>query len=103
MPHAVDIALGAGLTSLYGAAPETVTFRGATVTALLNRAVAPPSLPTGRPDFTARNMSSVMLPASILTAPKAGELITDSSGTKLHRIQKSQWNGFGWICECEVT
>ncbi len=103
MAHAVDTALAAGLAALNSFAPETMTFRGATVTALLNRAVPPPALPTGRPDFTARNLSSIMLPSSIGSAPTAGEIIVDSLGTTVHRIQQSQWNGFGWICLCEVT
>lgn len=101
--NAADTALAKGFTVLLATAGDPVTFRNATVSAVVNWTPLP-DVPFGdAPDFSTRSVSRIEIPfAAVSPAPRAGEVIT-TEGPKYHRIQRVTFNGSAYQCDCEVT
>lgn len=103
MPNAADTALAAGFTTLRSIAGDVVTFRGATVSAVVNwtpGAEAPPG--PGLPDLDRRAKSRIEFVAGAVSPdPRVGEIVT--IGTTYHRIAIATFTGLGWQLDCEVT
>lgn len=104
--NAADIALTAGFTELLATAGDSVTFRGAAVSAVVNWT---PQYNAGKetvPSFSAEQQSEIEIPmGSLATAPKVGEYITTTNpvGTSRHRIESIKINGFSYVLKCEVN
>jgi hypothetical protein len=88
------------LNALLQTRGETASFRGASVSALVDRLTRPASIP-GRVDASPIEGVTVWLMLSQVTAPRPGEIITDSNGFKL-RITRSNFIGHSWECLCST-
>ena len=98
---AASAALNAGIDALLSAAGESVTFRDATITALIDREPFRRTIRT--PDFNARDISVVELRSEdVDSIPEAGETFEDEEGLR-HRIQFVSRRGGTYRCECKVT
>lgn len=99
---AADTALSQGFTELLAQAGDTVTFRGASVSAVVNWVPFQETPFSNSPDFDREATSRIEIVDGVVTpAPKVGEIITQ--GTKYHRIQAVRFNGLAWQLDCEVT
>jgi|GEM_PF-6930546 len=98
------MALAQGLTSLVQTAGDVVTFRGLSVSSVVNLVVVPDKPgERGIPDLSMRQTSRIEIPVSELESdPKASEII-ESSGPRYHRIQAVTFTGLAWMCDCEVS
>ena len=105
--NAADTAIAAGFSELLAAAGDSVTLRGVSVSAVVDWLPMSPGNPNGQfPDFDRKAISRVEIPDGALTvAPKVGEVILTSGtyGSRRHRIKAVIWNGYAWLCECEVV
>lgn len=98
---AASAALSAGFDALLSAAGESVTFRGETITALIDLEPFRRAIKT--PDFNARDLSVVEIQAEAVDSiPEAGEIFEDEEGLK-HRIQFVSRRGGTYRCECKVS
>jgi hypothetical protein len=80
-----------------------VSFRGADITALVDRDQYTGKSDPRLPVLTEKQFSQVMIPKDALTAPpRCGEYLTDEFDYK-HRIQSVRFTGTGWRCQCEVS
>lgn len=101
MSNAADV-LTSGFTALLESNGEAVTFRSASVTAIINRNVNEPQRPN-QPNFNARLMTEVeLLKSAVATIPVAGEIFVDEDNYS-HRIQQVASRGICWICQCSVS
>jgi hypothetical protein len=100
--NAADTALAYGFTTLLTTAGDAVTFRGASVSAVINWVPFDEKAFPNSPDFDRESTSRVeFVDGAVAPDPKVGEVITQ--GTKYHRIQSVRYNGLAWIMDCEVT
>jgi hypothetical protein len=100
--NAADTALANGFTALLATAGDTVTFRGASVPAVINWVPFDEKAFPNNPDFDRESTSRVeFVDGAVSPDPKVGEVITQ--GTKYHRIQSVRYNGLAWLMDCEVT
>jgi hypothetical protein len=100
--NAADTALSQGLTALLETAGDSVTFRGLSVSVVVNRVPFEEQPFRDNPDFSTAATSRIEIPVgSVSPAPKAGEIITE--GTTYHRIQRVVLTGLAYLCDCEVT
>lgn len=98
---AASAALSAGFDALLGACGESVTFRGATITAVIDRDPFRRVLKT--PDFNPRDQSVVEIQAEdVASIPTAREVFEDEEGLR-HAIQFVSRRGGTYRCECKVT
>lgn len=98
---AASAALSAGFDALLSACGESVTFRGDTITAVIDR--EPFHRLTDSPDFNPRDLSVVELQAAAVDSiPQAGENFEDEDGGK-HRVRTVSRRGGTYRCECKVT
>lgn len=79
---------------------ENVTFRGATVRALINR-MPKAANPPGSVHISSQ-IGSVVQVAGTVEKPKKGEVFTDTASIT-HRITAVQFLSHCWNCECEVS
>lgn len=94
--------LAEGFAALLSISGEALTFRGAALEAVVNRAVRGDHLPQN-PDFSPQEASEIEIAAGALaTLPKAGEIFTDSAGL-FHRVSLVQNTGPAVRCLCKVT
>jgi hypothetical protein len=100
MPTPQQDALATGLAELRTQAAETVTFRGGSVSALINRLKQPNTIQSGI-DFGTKEGSTIWLPAATSPAPAKGEVITDGNSEK-HRIQVVTLIDHSYQCDCEA-
>lgn len=78
---------------------EAVTFRGASVTVIINRNLNEPQRPN-QPNFNARLESEVeLLKTAVASIPVAGEEFIEADGYK-HRVKMVASRGICWICQC---
>lgn len=90
-------------TALLGIAGEPVTFRGQTVTALVDRTVPPELVQRAELDLIQSEASEVWIPAnSIYGPPRSGEYFTDSIGL-IHTIRAVRRDETTWKVICEVN
>lgn len=101
--NAADRALAKGFSTLTAVAGDVVTFRGLSLSAVVDwRPMDEKAPDNGLPDFTSRETSRIQFPmASVSSAPQAGEIMR--TGRVNHRIQKVVGNGSEWVCDCEVS
>lgn len=100
--NAADTALATGFTTLLATAGDTVTFRGASVSAVVNWVPFDEKPFPDSPDFDREATSRVeFVDGAVSPAPRVGEIMTQ--GTKYHRIQSVRFNGLAWLMDCEVT
>lgn len=98
---AASAALSAGFDALLSACGESVTFRSATLTAVIDR--EPYRRVNDVPDFNPRDLSVVEIDAEdISSIPVAGESFEDEDGGS-HRIKIVSRRGGTYRCECKVT
>lgn len=98
---AASAALNAGFDALLSAAGESVTFRGGTLTALIDREPFRSVIKT--PDFNPRDQSVIEIQAEdVDSIPVRGEVFEDEEGLN-HRIQIVSRRGGTYRCECKVT
>ena len=98
-----DTAIAEGNAVLLDTAGDTVIFRGVSVSAVIDWMPKADS-PNGQfPNFSTQATSRIELTGNAFGAvPKAGETI-QSDGPRYHRIQSVRWNGYAWLCDCEVV
>jgi hypothetical protein len=100
--NAADTALATGFTTLLATAGDTVTFRGASVSAVVNWVPFDEKPFPDSPDFDRESTSRVeFVDGAVSPSPRVGEIITQ--GTKYPRIQSVRFNGLAWLMDCEVT
>lgn len=102
MGSALDNLLAVGNAALFALGGETVSFRGGSIIATIDRMPRPKD--SGRKlDFDPRGKSSVfVLTGAVGSAPASGEVFTDSGNSK-HRVETVTPNGSGWLCLCHVS
>ena len=88
---------------MLGASGESLTFRGAPLTALVNRGLDVPALERGAIEFLSRDQTRVeYLRDDLPESPRAGELFEDSDGA-FHRIQTVRQTDLTFVCLCEQS
>ncbi len=93
-------ALLAGFSSLLAISGEALTYRGAAVTALVDRVGYRGT--EKQPDFASRDLSRIeVLKTAITGKPIADETFTDANGMK-HRVQTFKQSDITWIIECKT-
>lgn len=101
--NAADTALAQGQAVLLANAGDTVTFRGLSVSAVVNLTAYPDKGERGIPDLSVRQTSRIEIPVgAVASEPKASEIIT-TTGPRYHRIEVVTFTGLGWLCDCEVS
>lgn len=96
-------ALQRGMLSLQVSAGEAVTFRAASVVAIVNLAPKLESASDPGVDFSVQSQSEVQfLTADLSSPPRPGEYITTADARR-HRIMSVRFVGTGWIARCEVS
>lgn len=81
---------------------EDATFRGATVSARINRLAPPPNTKMGQIDITTALGSHILLDRS-LSRPQFDEVITESGGQE-HRLMENATDlGYAWLCKCDIA
>lgn len=102
--NAADTILNAGLTELLATAGDSVTFRGAAVSAVVQWIGGPDAKSGNIPAFDMEATASIEVPFSALNVPpKVGEIFTTTNPTRYHRIKSVRFTGLSWRCECETT
>lgn len=100
--NTADTELDAAFTELLGIAGDSVTFRGSTVSAVIDRTRYQEPQDKRFPDLATRAASRVEIQKSaVATAPKAGEVFIE--GSTRHRIQRVTDTGTTYQAECEVA
>lgn len=100
--NAADTALSEGFTTLLATAGDSVTFRGSSVSAVVNRVPFAEIQAKDVPDFGTMATSRFEIPVGAVSpAPKVGEIITE--GASYHRIQRVTMTGLAYLIDCEVT
>jgi hypothetical protein len=99
-----DTALAQGFDGLLAIAGDTVTFRGVSVSAVIDWTPFEEKPPgSNLPDFDEQSTSRIEIKTSaVASTPIVGEIIT-TTGPVYHRIAKVKFNGSAWILECEVN
>jgi hypothetical protein len=93
--------LSAAFNSLLAINGEALTYRGASVTALVDRYGYRGT--EKQPDFAARNMCRIeILKSAVSPAPIAREVFTDADGFA-HAIQTFKATDICYICECKTS
>lgn len=102
MTSIATIASRAGFQVLLLTSGEDLTFRGASVRAVVDRQPER-EVPNDRVDFQEREASRIELFRSAVQGkPRSGEYFKDVAGGN-HRIQKVGGTDLTWWCECDVT
>lgn len=101
--NAADTALTSGFDDLISFAGDTVTFRGVSVSAVIDWLPFAEKPENNLPDFDDRATSRFEIKrGAIASQPLVGEIVT-TDGPIYHRIQKVTFNGYAWVLDCEVT
>lgn len=106
MPNAADMALDSGFAELLATAGDSVTFRGATVSAVVNFAgvsLTPPN--NGIPNLDDEQRMQVEIPVeSVASTPLVGEIVTVvlKGITWYGRTQQVRFLGQSYLLTCEV-
>lgn len=80
---------------------ENVTFRGATVRALVNR-TPKANNPPGELHISSLIGSVIQVPITV-SKPTKGEVFTDGASINHRLTNHAAYLGHCWSCECEVT
>ena len=105
--NAADTALAAGWVELRYQAGETLTFRGNSVSVVIDWEPAIKrgsfTVRSGIPDRAAKTETAIEIDPSQFSGsePRVGESFT--GGGKTHRIQSVTHLGDNWLCTCEVS
>ena len=106
MPNAADMALDAGFSELLANAGDSVTFRGATVSAVVNFAGVSQTPPlNGIPNLDDEQRMHVEIPVeSVASIPLVGEILTVvlKGVTWYGRTQNVRFMGQSYLLTCEV-
>lgn len=101
--NAADAVLARGFTRLLEMSGDLVTFRNGTVSAVVNWVPFDDKTFPDTPDFSVKSTSRIEVAKSFLSiAPKVGETFVTEDG-KFHRVQSVVFNGYAWLCDCEVA
>lgn len=97
-----DTVLASGFDELLAIAGDSVTFRGQTVSAIINREPVDHAMDPEAPNFETIATARLEIPkTAVAQTPRVGELITE--GTIVHRIARVKDIGLAWSIDCEST
>lgn len=100
--NTADTELEGAFVALLEISGDALTFRGASVSAIIDRTRYPEPQDKRFPDLATRAASRVeILKSAVASAPKAGEVFVE--GSTRHRIQRITDTGTTYQAECEVT
>lgn len=101
--NAADTVLARGFSALLETSGDVLTFRGSAVSAVVNWVPFEDKTFADTPDFSVKSTSRIEVKqSSVSSSPKVGETFTTPDG-RFHRVQSVVFNGYAWLCDCEVT